>query len=141
MIWNIIKKFCGKEKKLKKKDKNIDVEFSDSSTVTASFEATADGQELILSEVKTTRKVHLTNFKQAELPFSWAALTQVEVYGRYIKEDLSKMEIRNAANPKDVKHYTTERLREEFHIPAVGDIRKVITNFTFQRAFPDKHIT
>ena len=26
------------------------------------------------------------------------------------------MEIRNAANPKDVKHYTTERLREEFHI-------------------------
>lgn len=26
------------------------------------------------------------------------------------------MEIRNAANPKDVKHYTTDRLREEFHI-------------------------
>ncbi|MBR6523384.1 MAG: 5-dehydro-4-deoxy-D-glucuronate isomerase [Clostridia bacterium] len=26
------------------------------------------------------------------------------------------MEIRNAANAKDVKHYTTERLREEFHI-------------------------
>ena len=26
------------------------------------------------------------------------------------------MIIRNAANPKDVKHYTTERLREEFHI-------------------------
>jgi 4-deoxy-L-threo-5-hexosulose-uronate ketol-isomerase len=26
------------------------------------------------------------------------------------------LEIRNAANSKDVKHYTTERLREEFHI-------------------------
>lgn len=26
------------------------------------------------------------------------------------------MEVRNAANSKDVKHYTTDRLREEFHI-------------------------
>ncbi|MBR5543644.1 MAG: 5-dehydro-4-deoxy-D-glucuronate isomerase [Oscillospiraceae bacterium] len=26
------------------------------------------------------------------------------------------MEIRNASNPRDMKHYTTERLREEFHI-------------------------
>ena len=26
------------------------------------------------------------------------------------------MQIRNASNPKDVKHYTTQRLREEFHI-------------------------
>ncbi len=26
------------------------------------------------------------------------------------------MEIRNASNPKDMKHYTTDRLREEFHI-------------------------
>ena len=26
------------------------------------------------------------------------------------------MEIRNAANPKDVKNYDTDRLREEFHI-------------------------
>ena len=38
------------------------------------------------------------------------------MYGRYIKEDLSKIEIRSASNPKDVKNYTTERLREEFHI-------------------------
>ncbi len=29
------------------------------------------------------------------------------------------MEIRTAASPKDVKHYTTERLREEFLIPSV----------------------
>mgnify|MGYP001068654848 CR=1 FL=1 len=26
------------------------------------------------------------------------------------------MEIRSASNPKDFKHYTTDRLREEFHI-------------------------
>ena len=49
------------------------------------------------------QKIHLTDFKQAELPFSWTALPQIEVYGRYIKEDLSKMEIRCASNPKDVK--------------------------------------
>ena len=28
-----------------------------------------------------------------------------------------KMELRTAASPRDVKHYTTERLREEFLIP------------------------
>ena len=94
----------------------VDVEFDDGSRETANFEKTADGQELILSETKKTRKIHLTNFKQAELPFSWAALSQIEVYGKYIKEDLSKMEIRNASNPKDVKNYDTNRLREEFHI-------------------------
>ena len=94
----------------------VDVEFSDETRVTADFEKTADGQELVLEEKKLTRIVHLTNFKQAEYPFSWAALSQVEVYGRYIKEDLSKMEIRSASNPKDVKNYDTDRLREEFHI-------------------------
>ena len=94
----------------------VDIEFDDRSRVTANFEKTADGQELVLPESKVTRKVHLTNFKQAELPFSWAALSQIEIYGRYIKEDLSKMEIRNASNPKDVKNYDTDRLREEFHI-------------------------
>lgn len=96
--------------------KSLDVEFDDKTTATADFIKTGDGQELVLPEKKTTRRVHLTNFKQAELPFSWAALSQVEVYGSYIKEDLSKMEIRNASNPKDVKYYDTDRLREEFHI-------------------------
>ncbi len=96
--------------------KSLDVEFDDKTTVTADFIKISEGQQLLLPEKKTTRTVHLTNFKQAELPFSWAALSQVEVYGSYIKEDLSKMEIRNASNPKDVKHYDTDRLREEFHI-------------------------
>ncbi len=96
--------------------KSLDVEFDDKTYYTADFIKTGEGQELILPEKKTTRTLHLTNFKQAELPFSWAALSQVEVYGNYIKEDLSKMEIRNASNPKDVKNYDTDRLREEFHI-------------------------
>jgi 4-deoxy-L-threo-5-hexosulose-uronate ketol-isomerase len=96
--------------------KAVDVEFDDGTRKTANFIETDKGQELILPDKKTTRKIHLTNFKQAVFPFSWAALSQIEVYGKYIKEDLSKMEIRCASNPKDVKHYTTERLREEFHI-------------------------
>ena len=96
--------------------KNIDVEFTDKTRVTAAFEETGEGQELILPEPKTTKTIHLTNFKQAVYPLSWAALAQIEVYGKYIKRDLSKMEIRNASNTKDVKHYTTDRLREEFLI-------------------------
>ena len=35
------------------------------------------------------------------------------------------MEVRCASNPKDVKYYTTERLREEFHIS------KLFTAITF----------
>ena len=96
--------------------KNIDIEFSDGTKVTADFEGTKEGQEVILSEKVLTKTIHLTNFKQVSFPLSWAALSQVQVYGRYIKEDLSKMEVRNAANPKDVKNYDTDRLREEFHI-------------------------
>jgi len=96
--------------------KSIDVEFSDGTIKGANFEKTAEGQELVLDEPILTKTIHLTNFKQVSYPFSWAALSQIEVYGKYIKEDLSKMEVRCASNPKDVKHYTTERLREEFHI-------------------------
>jgi hypothetical protein len=32
-----------------------------------------------------TDKIHLTDFKQAADPLSWAALTQIEVYGKYVK--------------------------------------------------------
>ena len=96
--------------------KNIDLEFSDGTIVTAEFVETKEGQEVVLPEKVVTKTVHLTNFRQVSYPLSWAALSQVEVYGKYIKEDLSKMEIRSASNPKDVKHYDTDRLREEFHI-------------------------
>lgn len=64
--------------------KSLDVEFDDKTRITANFIKTGEGQELVLSEKKLTRKIHLTNFKQAELPFSWAALSQIEVYGRFL---------------------------------------------------------
>ncbi len=95
--------------------KNIDVEFSDGSIEHAEFEGIADGQAITF-EPKETTYIKLINFKQAVYPLSWAALSQIEVFGNYIKEDYSKMEVRQASNAKDAKHYTTERLREEFHI-------------------------
>lgn len=95
--------------------KSLDIVFSDGSVVNAEFKETADAQSVSF-EKRTTEFVHLTNFRQAANPLSWAALSQIEVFGKYIKEDLSKMEVRQASNAKDVKHYTTERLREEFHI-------------------------
>ncbi len=95
--------------------KNIDVKFSDGGIETANLVGTADGQELCFEERETTY-IKLINFKQVSYPLSWAALTQIEVFGNYIKEDFSKMEVRQASNAKDAKHYTTERLREEFHI-------------------------
>ena len=95
--------------------KNIDIEFSDGEIVTANFEGVADGQEVVLKE-KNYKNNSPYKFHTSGIPAFLAALSQIEVYGRYIKEDLSKIEIRSASNPKDVKNYTTERLREEFHI-------------------------
>ena len=96
--------------------KSLDVRFSDGSISHAEFEMTSEGQALVLDEPKVTDTIALINFKQAVNPLSWAALTEIEVYGKYIKKENETMEIRNASNPRDVKHYTTERLREEFHI-------------------------
>ena len=95
--------------------KALDIELSDGNVIFAEFQETAEVQTVVF-EPRVTEYIHLTNFKQAAFPLSWAALTQIEVYGRYIKEDLSKVEVRNAANSKDAKHYTTDRLREEFLI-------------------------
>ena len=103
--------------------KNIDIEFSDGEVIRGEF--TMDGTDLnpanstgisIEFEKKVTRTIRLFNFRQVTEVLSFAALTQFQAFGTYIKEDLSKMEVRQAANAKDVKHYTTERLREEFHI-------------------------
>ncbi len=105
--------------------KTIDVQFDDGEIEKCSFEMdrtvfpneeNGKGQSIILEKPKKTRKIKLFNFKQVTEILGFAALTQIEVYGRYSKEDLSKMEVRQASNAKDVKHYTTERLREEFHI-------------------------
>ncbi len=95
--------------------KSFDILFSDDTKVHAEFEETAEGQE-IKFEKKKTSFIHLTNFKQAVNPLSWAALSQIEVHGNYIKKEIELMEIRQASNAEDVKHYTTERLRKEFHI-------------------------
>ncbi|MBQ9116851.1 MAG: hypothetical protein IJY04_07480, partial [Clostridia bacterium] len=102
--------------------KSIDIEFSDGEIIHGEF--TLDGSDLnpknsegvaIEFEKKVTRTIHLFNFTQVTEKLSFAALTQLQAFGTYIKEDLSKMEVRQAANSKDVKHYTTDRLREEFH--------------------------
>ena len=103
--------------------KNIDIEFSDGEIVNGEFtldntdlnEENSKGIELNFDK-KVTKTIKLYNFKQVTEILGFAALTQLEVYGRYIKEGLSKMEVRQASNAKDVKYYTTERLREEFHI-------------------------
>ncbi len=98
--------------------KECDVEFSDGSKIHANLIGTADGQ-VVEFETKKTEMVKLTSFKQQRLEdgsLSFAALTQMEVYGRYIKKENEGMEVRDAANAKDVKYYTTDRLREEFHI-------------------------
>ncbi len=95
--------------------KSIDVAFSDGSVVQAKLEGTAEGQALTFEPI-VTQTVFLHNFKQVSYPLSWAALSQLEVYGCHLKEETETMEIRQAANAKDVRYYTTERLREEFHI-------------------------
>lgn len=98
--------------------KEADVEFSDKTSLHAEFQKTAEGQEITFPPKKTT-SVKLTGFKQMRLEdgsLSFAALTQLNVYGKYIKEENKGMEVRDASNAKDVKYYTTDRLREEFHI-------------------------
>ena len=103
--------------------KNIDVTFSDGETVTAEFKmnntdldpANSAGIAVELPN-KVTETIVLSNFKQITEELGFAALTQIEVFGKIIKEDINKMEVRQASNAKDVKHYTTARLREEFHI-------------------------
>lgn len=104
--------------------KSLDVQFDDGEIKKCFFELdrevfpnveNAKGRKIVF-EKKKTRKIKLYNFEQVTEILGFAALTQIEVYGRYSKENLDKMEVRQASNAKDVKHYTTERLREEFHI-------------------------
>ena len=98
--------------------REMDIEFSDGPAVHVSLEGTAEGQTAEF-EPRLTEYVKLTGFKQQRLEdgsLSFAALTQIEIYGNYIKKENEGMEVRDAANAKDVKYYTTDRLREEFHI-------------------------
>ncbi len=98
--------------------KEADIEFSDGSKIHADLVGTKEGQEVTF-EPKKTEYVKLCGFKQQRLEdgsLSFAALTQLEIYGKYIKKENEGMEVRDASNAKDVKYYTTDRLREEFHI-------------------------
>jgi len=98
--------------------KEADIEFSDGEKIHADFVKTGEGQ-VISFPPKKTEMVKLTGFKQMRLEdgaLSFAALTQLEVTGHYIKKENKGMEVRDASNAKDVKYYTTDRLREEFHI-------------------------
>ncbi len=99
--------------------KEVDIEFSDGTRVHKELQGTAEGQELVLDEPKRTEMVRVTGLKQQRLAdgsLSFAALSQIEIYGKYNKKEIEGMEVRDAANAKDVKYYTTDRLREEFHI-------------------------
>ena len=94
------------------------LEFSDGSAVPVTFEKTAEGQTVTF-EPRKTEFVRLTGLRQMRLEdgsLSFAALSQFEIYGTYLKKENKGMEVRDASNAKDVKYYTTDRLREEFHI-------------------------
>ena len=98
--------------------KEMDVELSDGSLTHISLEGVPGGQTFAI-ELKVTEYVKLTGFRQQRLEdgsLSFAALTELEVTGKYIKKENEGMEVRDASNAKDVKYYTTDRLREEFHI-------------------------
>ncbi len=98
--------------------KEMDIEFSDKTKEHISLMGVAEGQTYTFSP-KKTEYVKLCGFKQQRLDdgsLSFAALTQIEITGKYIKKENEGMEVRDASNAKDVKYYTTDRLREEFHI-------------------------
>lgn len=98
--------------------KEMDIEFSDGSRQHIELEGIADGQSFKFDSVKT-EYVKICGLKQQRLAdgsLSFAALTQIEINGKYIKKENEGMEVRDASNAKDVKYYTTDRLREEFHI-------------------------
>ncbi len=116
---------------------SFDITLNGEERISASFKETAEGQEVIFDEPKTVKTIKLSNFAQSKVPPTFAALTQIEVIGNYIEEEFKTMEVRNAANPKDVKHYTTERLREEFHIKGLFSM----DNFKMVYSHIDRIIT
>ncbi len=98
--------------------KEAELEFSDKSRVHIDLQGTADGQVFDF-EPRKTEFVRMTGLKQQRLEdgsLSFAALSQFSIYGKYIKKEMEGMEVRDASNAKDVRYYTTDRLREEFHI-------------------------
>ena len=98
--------------------KEAEIEFSDKTRIPVKLIGTEEGQKFDF-EPKKTESVKLTGFKQQRLEdgsLSFAALSQIQINGKYIKKENEGMEVRDASNAKDVRFYTTDRLREEFHI-------------------------
>ena len=98
--------------------KEAELEFSDGTKHHVDLIGTKEGQTFEF-EPKKTQFVKLSGFKQQRLEdgsLSFAALSQIQIYGKYIKKEIEGMEVRDASNAKDVRYYTTDRLREEFHI-------------------------
>ena len=98
--------------------KEAEIEFSDKTKIPVKLLGIGDGQRFEF-EPKKTESVKLTGFKQQRLEdgsLSFAALSQIQINGKYIKKENEGMEVRDASNAKDVRFYTTDRLREEFHI-------------------------
>ena len=98
--------------------KEADLEFSDGTKVHTELQGIKEGQTFEFAP-RLTEYVKLTGFKQQRLEdgsLSFAALSQIQINGKYIKKENKGMEVRDASNAKDVKYYTTDRLREEFHI-------------------------
>ena len=98
--------------------KEAELEFSDKSRERVELIKTEEGQVFEISP-RVTERIKLTGFKQQRLEdgsLSFAALSQMTVFGKYIKKENEGMEVRDSSNAKDVRYYTTDRLREEFHI-------------------------
>ncbi len=98
--------------------REAELEFSDGSKVPLSLEGIGSGQHFEFDK-RMTEFVKLAGFKQQRLEdgsLSFAALTELQIFGKYIKKENKGMEVRDASNAKDVRYYTTDRLREEFHI-------------------------
>ena len=98
--------------------KEADLVFDDGTVQHIFLEKTDEGQSFSFPGIKT-KSVKLCGFLQQRLEdgsLSFAALSHFAVHGHYIKEENEGMEVRNASNAKDVRYYTTDRLREEFHI-------------------------
>ena len=98
--------------------KEAELEFSDGTKIPLALLGTKDGQTFEFEPIRTDF-VKLAGFKQQRLEdgsLSFAALSQLQIFGKYIKKEIEGMEVRDASNAKDVKYYTTDRLREEFHI-------------------------
>ena len=98
--------------------KEADLVFGDGTVQHIHLEKTDAGQSFAFPAIRT-ESVKLCGFVQQRLEdgsLSFAALSHFAVNGHYIKEENEGMEVRNASNAKDVRFYTTDRLREEFHI-------------------------